>query len=47
MAQQLDGAGLVEMNREKTHTCHMGNHPAPPDRSYGCGTCPACELRRL
>jgi 7-cyano-7-deazaguanine synthase len=28
-----------------THTCYMGDHSTGHEWGYGCGTCPACELR--
>jgi 7-cyano-7-deazaguanine synthase len=29
------------------HTCYEGNHETRHDWGYGCGACPACELRRV
>jgi 7-cyano-7-deazaguanine synthase len=46
LAQQLGGAGLVEMIREETHTCYLGDRTQRHAWGYGCGRCPACELRR-
>ncbi|MDM4769066.1 7-cyano-7-deazaguanine synthase QueC [Solimonas sp. SE-A11] len=46
MAQQLGGDALVTLIRDKTHTCYMGNREARHAWGYGCGTCPACELRQ-
>jgi 7-cyano-7-deazaguanine synthase len=46
LAQQLGGAELVEMIREQTHTCYLGDRTLRHDWGYGCGSCPACELRR-
>ncbi|NCN41083.1 7-cyano-7-deazaguanine synthase QueC [bacterium] len=31
---------------ENTHTCYQGNHKDLHSWGYGCGECPACELRR-
>ncbi len=45
LAQQLGGQALVDLVREATHTCYLGDHRARHDWGYGCGTCPACELR--
>ncbi|HZY17432.1 MAG TPA: 7-cyano-7-deazaguanine synthase QueC [Ramlibacter sp.] len=45
LAQQLGGPALVEMIREETHSCYMGDHATPHAWGYGCGACPACELR--
>ncbi len=39
--------GVVELIREKTHTCYRGVRDTLHEWGYGCGTCFACELRRL
>lgn len=31
---------------EMSHTCYNGDHSNKHDWGYGCGTCPACTLRR-
>ena len=45
MAEQLGGAPLVDLVREGTHTCYTGDRTHLHDWGYGCGACPACELR--
>lgn len=45
MAQDLGGARLVNLIIEHTHTCYMGDREHRHDWGYGCGRCPACELR--
>lgn len=45
MANQLGGDALVELIRTVTHTCYLGERGALHDWGYGCGGCPACELR--
>ncbi|MBY0240224.1 MAG: 7-cyano-7-deazaguanine synthase QueC [Burkholderiaceae bacterium] len=45
LAHQLGGQGLVDLIRADTHTCYLGERGALHDWGYGCGTCPACELR--
>jgi 7-cyano-7-deazaguanine synthase len=45
LAQDLGGSALVELVRTGTHTCYLGERGALHDWGYGCGTCPACELR--
>lgn len=45
LAQNLGGEDLVELVRTQTHTCYLGDRSALHDWGYGCGTCPACELR--
>ncbi|SAK87863.1 exsB protein [Caballeronia glebae] len=46
MASQLGGIGLVDLIRTETHTCYVGDHTTQHDWGYGCGKCPACELRQ-
>jgi 7-cyano-7-deazaguanine synthase len=45
LADRLGGAALVELIRRDTHTCYRGDRTRWHDWGYGCGTCPACELR--
>jgi 7-cyano-7-deazaguanine synthase len=45
LAQDLGGAPLVDLIRADTHTCYLGERGALHDWGYGCGSCPACELR--
>ncbi len=45
MAFDLGGEDLVELIRTITHTCYMGVRGELHDYGYGCGSCPACELR--
>ena len=42
-----DGGGdaLVDLIVEHTHTCYLGERATRHAWGYGCGTCPACELR--
>ncbi len=44
-AQSLGGDALVELILEHTHTCYRGDRGTRHDWGYGCGACPACELR--
>lgn len=46
LADSLGGLRLVEIIREHTHTCYLGARDVRHDWGYGCGACPACELRR-
>jgi 7-cyano-7-deazaguanine synthase len=46
LAEQLGGDSLVSMIREETHTCYLGDRSHRHQWGYGCGHCPACELRR-
>ncbi|MGI4811830.1 MAG: 7-cyano-7-deazaguanine synthase QueC [Janthinobacterium lividum] len=45
LAEQLGGAALVELVRTDTHTCYLGERTTLHAWGYGCGQCPACELR--
>jgi len=45
LAESLGGAALVEIVREHTHTCYLGERSLRHDWGYGCGACPACRLR--
>lgn len=46
LAEQLGGNALIELIRTETHTCYLGDHTQLHRWGYGCGHCPACELRR-
>jgi 7-cyano-7-deazaguanine synthase len=39
------GQQLIDLVVEHTHTCYLGDRVHRHDWGYGCGTCPACELR--
>jgi len=39
------GNALVELIVEHTHTCYLGDRAHRQAWGYGCGGCPACELR--
>ncbi|MEY2757081.1 MAG: hypothetical protein RIR33_859 [Pseudomonadota bacterium] len=45
LADQLGGHALVDLIVGETHTCYLGDRSQRHDWGYGCGTCPACELR--
>lgn len=45
LAYKLGGQALVEIILEDTHTCYLGERGTRHDWGYGCGSCPACELR--
>lgn len=45
LAWQLGGDALVELVRTNSHTCYLGQRNALHAWGYGCGSCPACELR--
>ncbi len=39
------GDALVDILVSHSHTCYLGDRTHRQDWGYGCGTCPACELR--
>lgn len=39
------GEALVDLVVEHTHTCYLGDRTHRQAWGYGCGSCPACELR--
>jgi 7-cyano-7-deazaguanine synthase len=45
MLAGLGGEALVALAVEHTHTCYLGDRSTRHAWGYGCGTCPACELR--
>jgi 7-cyano-7-deazaguanine synthase len=45
MAEALGGHELVTAIVEQSHSCYLGDRSRRHDWGYGCGTCPACELR--
>lgn len=45
LAERAGGARLVELIVEDTHTCYLGDRSQRHVWGYGCGQCPACELR--
>ncbi len=44
-AQELGGDALVDLIISDTHTCYLGDRTHRHAWGFGCGTCPACELR--
>jgi 7-cyano-7-deazaguanine synthase len=46
LARELGGMPLVELIRDESHSCYHGDRTHRHDWGYGCGTCPACDLRR-
>jgi 7-cyano-7-deazaguanine synthase len=46
LAKEEGGPSLVDLIVEETHTCYLGNRSNRHVWGYGCGSCPACELRR-
>jgi 7-cyano-7-deazaguanine synthase len=45
LAATLGGEKLVQLVVEETVTCYQGDRTRRHDWGYGCGVCPACQLR--
>jgi len=45
LAHETGGDKLVALIVEYSHTCYEGDRSHRHDWGYGCGVCPACELR--
>ncbi|MDR3641151.1 MAG: 7-cyano-7-deazaguanine synthase QueC [Humidesulfovibrio sp.] len=45
LARDLGGQPFVDLILEHTHTCYQGERGNRHSWGYGCGSCPACELR--
>ncbi len=45
MAHALGGEPFIEVVRDLTHTCYVGDRATLHAWGYGCGACPACVLR--
>jgi 7-cyano-7-deazaguanine synthase len=45
LAQELGGDRLVTAIVGDTHSCYLGERSVLHDWGYGCGHCPACDLR--
>lgn len=45
LTHDLGGVPLVDAILEHSHTCYEGDRSNRHDWGYGCGACPACDLR--
>ena len=45
LAKELGGVPLFELVVEETHSCYLGDRSRRHPWGYGCGHCPACDLR--
>jgi 7-cyano-7-deazaguanine synthase len=45
LAEDLGGSRFVELVVNDTHTCYLGQRATLYEWGYGCGSCPACEIR--
>ncbi|PPK37628.1 7-cyano-7-deazaguanine synthase QueC [Pseudomonas laurylsulfatiphila] len=46
LAEELGDLDFVSLIQEESHTCYLGTRQQKHEWGYGCGTCPACELRK-
>ena len=45
LAEEIGGKPLLDLVIEETHSCYRGDRSRRHDWGYGCGECPACQLR--
>jgi 7-cyano-7-deazaguanine synthase len=45
LAEEIGGKPLLDLVIEDSHSCYLGERSQRHDWGYGCGTCPACQLR--
>ncbi|MBB6576551.1 7-cyano-7-deazaguanine synthase [Comamonas odontotermitis] len=45
LTHALGGDALVELVRRDSHSCYLGQREQLHSWGYGCGDCPACQLR--
>jgi 7-cyano-7-deazaguanine synthase len=45
LARALGGEPLLDLVVERSHSCYLGDRSTRHPWGYGCGHCPACELR--
>jgi len=45
LAEEIGGQTLLALVVEETHSCYLGERSRRHDWGYGCGSCPACDLR--
>lgn len=46
LSYDLGGYPLVNMICKDTHTCYLGDRSQQFEWGYGCGICPACDIRK-
>jgi 7-cyano-7-deazaguanine synthase len=42
---EIAGKAFLDLLIEDSHSCYLGDRSRRHDWGYGCGTCPACQLR--
>jgi 7-cyano-7-deazaguanine synthase len=46
LSYDLGGNPLVDIICKDTHTCYIGDRSQKFEWGYGCGSCPACDIRK-
>jgi 7-cyano-7-deazaguanine synthase len=45
LAEDIGGQTFLDLLIEDSHSCYLGDRSQRHEWGYGCGTCPACQLR--
>jgi 7-cyano-7-deazaguanine synthase len=45
LAYKIGGDAFIRLVVEETHSCYLGDRSHRHDWGFGCGECPACQLR--
>ena len=45
LARSIGGDAFLDLVIEDSHSCYLGDRTTRHDWGYGCGHCPACDLR--
>ncbi len=45
LAEEIGGQAFLDLVIEDSHSCYLGDRAKRHNWGYGCGTCPACQLR--
>ena len=45
LAGEIGGEAFLDLLIEDSHSCYLGDRSKRHEWGYGCGTCPACQLR--
>jgi len=45
LAEEIGGEAFLDLVVEDSHSCYLGDRAQRHDWGYGCGQCPACQLR--
>jgi 7-cyano-7-deazaguanine synthase len=46
LSYELGGNKLIDVICQDTHTCYLGDRSQKFEWGYGCGSCPACDIRK-